>query len=74
MEHRILALQSKKRITLTVLTYLKSTVQTQEQETCLNSTTKASERPQSRRFGVFIVKFEKISQTVLLFLLLTLNK
>ena len=49
-------------------------MQTQEQETCLKSTAKASERPQSHRFGVFIVKFEQISQTVLLFLLMTLNK
>ena len=43
-------------------------------EICSKLTIKTSERRHWRRPGVFIVNFEHISQLVLVFLLLTLNK
>ena len=43
-------------------------------EICSKLTTKTPERRHWRRFGVFIVNFEYISQLVLVFLLLTLNR
>ena len=42
-------------------------------EICSKLTIKTPERCQWRCFGVFIVDFERISQLVLVFLLLTLN-
>ena len=42
-------------------------------EICSKLTIKIPERRQWRRFGIFIVNFEHISQIVLVFLLLTLN-
>ena len=41
---------------------------------CSNLTIKTPERRQWRRSGIFIVNFEHISQLVLVFLLLTLNR
>ena len=43
-------------------------------EICSKLTTKTPERRQWRRSGVFIVNLERISQLVLVFLLLTLNR
>ena len=43
-------------------------------EICSKLTIKMPERRQWRRFGVFIVNFEHISQLVLVFLLLTLSR
>ena len=43
-------------------------------EICSKSTTMTLARPQRHRSGVFIVNFEQISQIVLVFQLLTLNK
>ena len=42
-------------------------------EICSKFTKKTPERRPQRRYGVFIVNFENISQLVLVFLLLTLN-
>ena len=42
-------------------------------EICSKLTIKTLERRQWRRYGVFNVNFEHISQLVLVFLLLTLN-
>ena len=41
---------------------------------CSNFTIKIPQRRQWRRSGVFIVNFEHISNLILLFLLLTLNR
>ena len=43
-------------------------------EICSKLTIKTPERQQWRRSGVFIVNFEHISQLVLVFLLLTMNR
>ena len=43
-------------------------------EICLKLIIKTPERRQSRRSGVFVVKFEQFSNIVLLFPMLTFNK
>ena len=58
------------------ITCSKLTIEILEQELklCSKLTIKTPERSQWGRSGVFIVNFEYISQLVLVFLLLTLNK
>ena len=60
-------------ITQQTFVYSKSAIETLEKvvKTCSELTIKTSEQRHWRRFGVFIVNFEHISQFLLVFLLLT---
>ena len=60
-------------ITQQTFVYSKSAIETLEKvvKTCSELTIKTPEQRHWRRFGVFIVNFEHISQFLLVFLLLT---